>query len=163
MPSGKAMRLGDVLTIRGGTTVEVFNTDAEGRLVMADALVLATELDPKPDAIVTIATLTGAAMRTFGTALAADARQRPEPRLPDRGGRRADRRTGLGAAVGQALSTQARLGDRGHQEPWRRERRHHHGLGPSSKSSPADIPFGHLDICGPMMTDTDDSLAVFDR
>ena len=37
------MRLGDVLTIRGGKTVEVFNTDAEGRLVMADALVLATE------------------------------------------------------------------------------------------------------------------------
>ena len=48
MPSGKAMRLGDVLTIRGGMTVEVFNTDAEGRLVMADALVLATELDPPP-------------------------------------------------------------------------------------------------------------------
>ena len=71
MPSGKAMRLGDVLTIRGGKTVEVFNTDAEGRLVMADALVLATELDPRPHAIVTIATLTGAAMRTFGSALAA--------------------------------------------------------------------------------------------
>ena len=36
MPSGTAMRLGDVLTIRGGTTVEVVNADAEGRLVMAD-------------------------------------------------------------------------------------------------------------------------------
>ena len=43
MPVGSAMALGDVLTIHGGKTVEVMNTDAEGRLVMADALVLATE------------------------------------------------------------------------------------------------------------------------
>jgi leucyl aminopeptidase len=68
MPSGSAMQLGDVLTIRGGRTVEVLNTDAEGRLVMADALVLATE-EPV-DAIVDIATLTGACLRTFGTELA---------------------------------------------------------------------------------------------
>ena len=47
-----------MLTIRGGKTVEIQNTDAEGRLVLADALVLATE--DKPDAIVDIATLTGA-------------------------------------------------------------------------------------------------------
>ncbi|TDE95964.1 leucyl aminopeptidase [Occultella glacieicola] len=68
MPSGSAMKLGDVLTIRGGTTVEVLNTDAEGRLVMADALVLATE-EPT-DAIVDIATLTGACMRALGTEIA---------------------------------------------------------------------------------------------
>jgi leucyl aminopeptidase len=68
MPSGSAMQMGDVLTIRGGTTVEVLNTDAEGRLVMADALVLATE-EPV-DAIVDIATLTGACLRTFGTEVA---------------------------------------------------------------------------------------------
>jgi leucyl aminopeptidase len=68
MPSGSAMQLGDVLTMRGGTTVEVLNTDAEGRLVMADALVLATE-EPV-DAIVDIATLTGACLRTFGTDVA---------------------------------------------------------------------------------------------
>jgi leucyl aminopeptidase len=68
MPSGTAMALGDVLTIRGGTTVEVVNTDAEGRLVMADALVLATE-EPT-DAIVDIATLTGACMRALGTQIA---------------------------------------------------------------------------------------------
>lgn len=67
MPSGTAMKLGDVLQVRGGTTVEVQNTDAEGRLVMADALVLSTELDPKPDAIVDIATLTGACQRALGT------------------------------------------------------------------------------------------------
>ncbi|MEU4218813.1 M17 family peptidase N-terminal domain-containing protein [Actinoplanes sp. NPDC026623] len=68
MPSGSATKLGDVLSIRGGTTVEVVNTDAEGRLVMADALVLATE-EPV-DAIVDIATLTGACMRALGTQIA---------------------------------------------------------------------------------------------
>jgi leucyl aminopeptidase len=68
-PSGTALAMGDVLRIRGGKTVEVTNTDAEGRLVMADALVLATE-EPT-DAIVDIATLTGAAMRALGTQVAA--------------------------------------------------------------------------------------------
>ena len=48
MPSGSAMKLGDVLTIRGGTTVEIHNTDAEGRLVLADGLVLASRSSPTP-------------------------------------------------------------------------------------------------------------------
>ncbi|MTE18722.1 leucyl aminopeptidase [Streptomyces sp. TRM43335] len=69
MPSGSATRPGDVLTMYSGKTVEVLNTDAEGRLVMADALTRACE--EKPDAIVDVATLTGAMMvalgsRTFG-------------------------------------------------------------------------------------------------
>lgn len=68
MPSGTAMKLGDVISIHGGTTVEVINTDAEGRLVMADALVMAAE--EKPDAIVDIATLTGACLRTLGPEVA---------------------------------------------------------------------------------------------
>lgn len=67
-PSGTALAMGDVIKIRGGTSVEVSNTDAEGRLVMADALVLATE--EETDAIVDIATLTGAAMRALGTRIA---------------------------------------------------------------------------------------------
>lgn len=71
MPSGSATKLGDVLTIRGGTTVEVKNTDAEGRLVLADGLTLATEEERRPDAIVDIATLTGAAMAALGTRTAA--------------------------------------------------------------------------------------------
>ncbi|MGK5671882.1 leucyl aminopeptidase [Micromonospora sp. URMC 106] len=62
MPSGSALRPGDVLRTYGGRTVEVLNTDAEGRLVLADALVRAGE--EQPDAIVDVATLT-AAMR-FG-------------------------------------------------------------------------------------------------
>jgi leucyl aminopeptidase len=68
MPSGTAMALGDVITMHGGTTVEVVNTDAEGRLVMADALVMAAE--EGADAIVDIATLTGACMRALGTSVA---------------------------------------------------------------------------------------------
>jgi leucyl aminopeptidase len=64
MPSGTALKLGDVISIRGGTTVEVMNTDAEGRLVMSDALVLSTE-EPT-DAIIDIATLTGACLRALG-------------------------------------------------------------------------------------------------
>ncbi len=64
MPSSTAMRPNDVLTIRGGTTVEVLNTDAEGRLVMADGLAAASE--ERPDAIVDVATLTGAARVALG-------------------------------------------------------------------------------------------------
>jgi leucyl aminopeptidase len=65
MPSGSAIRPNDVLRIRGGRTVEVLNTDAEGRLVMADGLAAASE--EHPDAIVDVATLTGAAMVALGT------------------------------------------------------------------------------------------------
>lgn len=68
MPSGTSYKLGDVLTARGGTTIEVKNTDAEGRLVMSDAFVLADE--EGVDAIVDIATLTGAALMALGTATA---------------------------------------------------------------------------------------------
>jgi leucyl aminopeptidase len=68
MPSGTAMKLGDVLTMRNGKTVEVLNTDAEGRLVMADGLALAVE-EPV-DAVVDVATLTGACLRTFGVEIA---------------------------------------------------------------------------------------------
>ncbi|MEW1648989.1 MULTISPECIES: leucyl aminopeptidase [unclassified Streptomyces] len=69
MPSGSATRPGDVLRMYSGKTVEVLNTDAEGRLVLADALWAASA--EKPDAIVDVATLTGAMVlalgsRTFG-------------------------------------------------------------------------------------------------
>jgi leucyl aminopeptidase len=64
MPSGSAARPNDVLRIRGGKTVEVLNTDAEGRVVMADGLVAASE--EYPDAIVDVATLTGAARVALG-------------------------------------------------------------------------------------------------
>lgn len=71
MPGSAALKPGDVLTIRNGSTIEVLNTDAEGRLVLADALSVAAEIDPPPDAIVDIATLTGAATVALGTGIAA--------------------------------------------------------------------------------------------
>ncbi|GAB3601922.1 leucyl aminopeptidase [Microbacterium aureliae] len=64
MPSGRATRPGDVLRMLDGTTVEVLNTDAEGRLVLADGLVAASR--EKPDVIVDVATLTGAMVVALG-------------------------------------------------------------------------------------------------
>jgi leucyl aminopeptidase len=69
LPSGSAVAIGDVLTFRNGKTAEILNTDAEGRLVLADGLALGVEA--KPDAIVDIATLTGAAMGALGLKMAA--------------------------------------------------------------------------------------------
>jgi leucyl aminopeptidase len=68
MPGGSATKPGDVLTTRNGKTIEVLNTDAEGRLVLADGLTLAVEAGP--DAIVDLATLTGAAVVALGREIA---------------------------------------------------------------------------------------------
>ncbi|MDO6687328.1 MULTISPECIES: aminopeptidase PepB [unclassified Agarivorans] len=64
MVSGDAYKLGDVITYKNGVTVEVLNTDAEGRLVLADGLIAASEL--KPGKIIDAATLTGAAKMALG-------------------------------------------------------------------------------------------------
>ena len=64
MISGSAIRPGDVLVTRNGKTIEVMNTDAEGRLIMADALAFASEKNP--DLICDIATLTGASYVALG-------------------------------------------------------------------------------------------------
>jgi len=68
MVSGSSVRPGDVLTMYGGTTVEVLNTDAEGRLILGDALVRATEVEP--DVIVDVATLTGHMVVALGDKVA---------------------------------------------------------------------------------------------
>jgi leucyl aminopeptidase len=68
MVSGTAQRPGDVVTMYGGKTVEVLNTDAEGRLVLGDALVLASE--QQPDLVVDVATLTGACEQALGDRVA---------------------------------------------------------------------------------------------
>jgi leucyl aminopeptidase len=70
LPSGSAYRPGDVITHYGGTTVEVLNTDAEGRLVLADALAYA-DANLDPDVIVDLATLTGAATLALTRRMAA--------------------------------------------------------------------------------------------
>jgi leucyl aminopeptidase len=64
MPSGTAIRPSDVLTLRGGKTVEVNNTDAEGRLILADAIARACE--DSPDVVIDVATLTGAQLVALG-------------------------------------------------------------------------------------------------
>ena len=69
MPSGSAIRPGDVLKMRNGKTIEVMNTDAEGRLIMADALAYASE--SSPDIVCDVATLTGAAYVALGVEIGA--------------------------------------------------------------------------------------------
>jgi leucyl aminopeptidase len=64
MPSGTAYRPGDVLSMYGGKTVEVLNTDAEGRLILADALTMACE--DEPEYLIDVATLTGASIVALG-------------------------------------------------------------------------------------------------
>jgi leucyl aminopeptidase len=68
MPGGRAVKPGDVLVSAEGKTVEVLNTDAEGRLILADALAIASR--NKPDMIIDLATLTGACMVALGTQVA---------------------------------------------------------------------------------------------
>lgn len=68
MPSGAAYRPGDILTAKNGKTIEVLNTDAEGRITLADALSYAAE--HTPDAIIDVATLTGACMVALGDTIA---------------------------------------------------------------------------------------------
>jgi leucyl aminopeptidase len=69
MPGPSALKPGDVFRARNGKTIEVLNTDAEGRLVLADGLSLASELEP--DAIVDVATLTGAQVVALGRSIGA--------------------------------------------------------------------------------------------
>ena len=91
MPSGTATRPGDVLTMRSGTTVEVLNTDAEGRLVLADGLDMATEV--KPDVVVDVATLTGACVVALGARVSGvmSNDERLLERLPEVAGRAGER------------------------------------------------------------------------
>jgi len=156
MPSGSALKLGDVLTMRNGKTVEIHNTDAEGRLVLADGLSLAVE--EEPDAIVDIATLTGAALVAVGQKIA--------PVL----------------GTSQPLVDQLLERSNDTDEPiWQLPlaTKHYRKLldsvvadmrnigGPYGGSITAsiflsefvgDIPWAHLDIAGPMMVDGDDGI-----
>jgi leucyl aminopeptidase len=68
MPSGTAQRPGDIVTSYGGKTIEILNTDAEGRLVLADALGYAKNF--KPEAVIDFATLTGAVVTSLGRSTA---------------------------------------------------------------------------------------------
>ncbi len=137
MPSGSALKLGDVLTMRNGKTVEIHNTDAEGRLVLADGLSLAVE--EQPDAIVDIATLTGAAMAALGPQMAPVLGT--SQALVDQllAGVRGDRRAAVAvAARGEAVPQTARFGGRRHEEhrrPVRRQRSPHRSSSASSSAT----------------------------
>jgi leucyl aminopeptidase len=85
-PGGNAYAPGDVLRMHSGLTVEVLNTDAEGRLILADALSYGEQY--KPELVMTLATLTGAAMRaigTYGTAVMGTAPDTEFKKLEDAG------------------------------------------------------------------------------
>jgi leucyl aminopeptidase len=158
MLGGDATRPGDVLTIRNGKTIEVLNTDAEGRLVLADALSVASEA--KPDAIVDLATLTGACMVALG------------PRIAGLMGRD-------DGFLAQVEGASARTGERVWRLPLPADYRRmvdspvadmkniggpHGGAitaGLILGEFVADgIPWAHLDIAGPAFADGDDSEAT---
>ena len=154
MLGGDATRPGDVLTMANGKTVEVLNTDAEGRLVLADALSLACRAEP--DAIVDLATLTGACMVALGPKVAglmgnnedwidqlADAAERTGERvwrlpLPDDYKAQLDSSVAdmknIGGPHGGALTAGLFL----------------------SNFVDDGIPWAHLDIAGPAFTDSED-------
>lgn len=154
MPSGSAITLGDVLTLKDGTTVEVRNTDAEGRLVMSDALILARELDPT--AIVDVATLTGAALMALG--------QLTAPVF----GNDTD-------LVNRVLASADKTGEQAWHLPLEKNYRKQldsdiadiANLGGTYAGATTaalflaefvgDTPWAHLDIAGTMQSDTDDS------
>ncbi|MCU1458138.1 MAG: leucyl aminopeptidase [Actinomycetia bacterium] len=153
MPSGKAIRPGDVLTIRNGKTVEVLNTDAEGRLILADALSMASEA--KPDGIVDLATLTGACLVALGDKYAglmgndddwrgqvADAAERASEKvwalpLPTEYRKQLESEIAdlknIGTSYGGALTAGLFL-----------------------QEFVADVPWAHLDIAGPARAGSDD-------
>ena len=156
MPSGSAMKLGDVLTIRNGKTVEILNTDAEGRLVLADGLSLAAE--EQPDAIVDIATLTGAVPRRARARRSAGVMGNDQGWV-DQVPRRADpdRRAGVAAAARRRVPQAARLRRRRHEEHRRSVRRRDHAA-LFLNEFVGGVPWAHLDIAGPMNGDADDGI-----
>ncbi|MEV5506975.1 leucyl aminopeptidase [Streptomyces orinoci] len=147
MPSGTATRPGDVLRMYSGKTVEVLNTDAEGRLVLADALTRASE--ENPDAIVDVATLTGAMVmalgnRTFAVMANDDAFRTTLHEIAEEVGEQswpmplpADLRKGMDSPVADIANMGERMGG---------------GLVAGlflKEFVGEDIPWAHLDIAGP--------------
>ena len=159
MPSGTAIRPNDVLRIRGGTTVEVLNTDAEGRLVLADGLAAASE--EQPDAIVDVATLTGAQVVALGHRIAgADGRRRSWSSASSRG--RGRRRRDRVADAAPRASCEPLLDSRMSPTsptpssgiPCRRHAARRRASCASSsarrrRTRTSAIPWAHLDIAGP--------------
>ncbi|HUD16773.1 MAG TPA: M17 family metallopeptidase, partial [Acidimicrobiales bacterium] len=151
MPGGSATKPGDVLTTRNGKTIEVLNTDAEGRLVLADGLALAVEADP--DAIVDVATLTGAAVVALGREIAG---------LLGNDDTLIGQVRAAGERVGEALWPLPLPDDyRSHIESEIADMRNVGRPGQAGATSAAmllrefvgEVPWAHLDIAGPARSD----------
>ena len=151
MPSGAASRPADVLTMFGGKTVEVLNTDAEGRLVMADGIVAASQ--EYPDAIIDVATLTGAQLIALGNRTAgvmgADSVTAPLKAAADRAGELVwpmplpeELRPSLDSQVADLANIGERHGGMMTAAVFLRE-----FVGKGKDGEP--IPWAHIDIAGP--------------
>ena len=97
LPSGHAMKPGDIVRARNGTTIEINNTDAEGRLVLADCLTHAIDLGA--ERLVDLATLTGGIVVALGDAVLGPVRQRRRLGRAGARRRRADRRARVADAA----------------------------------------------------------------
>lgn len=156
MLGGDATRPGDVIRIRNGTTVEVLNTDAEGRLVLADALCLAVE--GLPDAVIDLATLTGACVVGLGERIAGlmgnhSGWRTQVAQAADRAGERVwplplpdDYRSFLDSSVADMKNIGPRYGGALTAGLFLR------GFVPDS------MPWAHLDIAGPAWVDEEDGI-----
>jgi leucyl aminopeptidase len=153
MPSGSATKPGDVLVARNGKTIEVLNTDAEGRLVLADALSLAAEA--APDAIVDLATLTGAAVVALGKEIGG---------LLGNNDRLSTAVQAAGTRAGESLWPLPLPDDyRCHIDSEIADMRNIGRPGQAGTISAAlllrefvgDVPWAHLDIAGPARSDDD--------
>lgn len=159
MPGGDATRLGDVLRTRNGTTVEIINADAEGRLLLADGLALAAE--EAPDCIIDLATLTDAVSMAAGRRVAGlfandDALQERVLAAASRAGENIwpmprdgiDKRR-LDSKIADLINTP------------------HYRYGQSTLAAiflrefvPPSIPWAHLDIAGPAYTEDEEGVWV---
>ena len=153
MPSGSAVKPGDVFRFRNGKTAEILNTDAEGRLVLADGLSLATENGV--DAVIDVATLTGACMVALGPKIAGlmgnhDGWLTQVEEAAARGGERVwqlplpdDYRRLIDSDVADMKNTGGRQGGA-------------ITAGLFLKEFVGDVPWAHLDIAGPARADSED-------
>ena len=132
MPDGDAIRPGDIITSMSGQTIEIINTDAEGRLVLSDALWYAQQTF-KPRLMIDLATLTGAIMVALGQEYAGLFSNNDELAQRIARGRRGDWREGLAHAARPALRQADRLQGRRHEEHRRPARRvDHRGAVPAT-------------------------------
>jgi len=154
MPSGTAIHPGDVITTRNSKTVEVLNTDAEGRLVLADALALAVE--EHPDAVVDVATLTGGQRVALGDRVAA---------VMGSDASLVERLLAAGSAAGEPCwELPLHSGYRKHLDSDVADLKNV-ASGPAASAImaglflgefAAETPWAHLDIAGPAWSDSDD-------